>query len=330
MSEQDHTIQETLDQLSVLAPHANEQPQPPQRALAQLHQKIEAQQQTQLGARLRAWLTPPAPRLAWTAVFLLMLGLLFTIPGVRAAASDFLGLFRVQKFTAVSISPDQIAMLQQIAAEGVSPGELRLYQEPGQASAVASLAAAATRTGLSPVRTIPTLGPPAQIWVMDGGNGRFDIDLAGARTIVAAAGADPALLPDALENGRILINVFAGVQQQWANGAMLMQTESPLVEYPNGVDPALLGTALLQALGMSANEAARIASQIDWTSTLLLPIPSDMATFNEVTVNGSSGLALTSLDGAHAALLWQENGVIYLLTGRMGMAELLALARQVQ
>jgi hypothetical protein len=48
---------------------------------------------------------------------------------------------------------------------------------------------------------------------------------------------------------------------------------------------------------------------------LLLPVPESVATFNEVQINGSSGLALTSVDGENAVVLWQSDGMVYVLSG---------------
>ncbi|MCB9443820.1 MAG: anti-sigma factor, partial [Ardenticatenaceae bacterium] len=83
----------------------------------------------------------------------------------------------------------------------------------------------------------------------------------------------------------------------------------------------VLGEALLQMIGLNAAEAQRLAQNIDWTSTLLLPIPQDFASFNEVTVEGVSGLALNSVNGEGSALFWQKDGVVYLLLGPGLMAD---------
>jgi hypothetical protein len=66
---------------------------------------------------------------------------------------------------------------------------------------------------------------------------------------------------------------------------------------------------------MEQAEADSIAANFDWTSTLLVPIPENMASFNEVQVDGEVGLALNSLDGNNAAILWQREGVVYVLSG---------------
>ncbi|MCA9927357.1 MAG: hypothetical protein KC419_02725 [Anaerolineales bacterium] len=331
MNEQDKQTQDVLEALAVLQPKSTEMPKPARQAWAQMQQQTAPIRTSGWGYHLRAFFLSPARRVALTAVFLiLVLGTALSFPTVRAAAGEFLGLFRVQKFAAVSISPEQIAMLQQLAEQGLSPGELEIYDEPGAGVQVESLAAAKQITGLESLRTVPALGEPETIIVTDGGNGRFVIDVEGTRAILEAAGLDADLVPADLDNAGVRITVFAGVEQQWANGISLLQTESPIVEYPGAVNPELLGSALLQMLGMSAAEADRLAQQIDWTGTLLLPIPTNAATFNEVTVEGNSGIALTSLDGQFNALIWQRDSIIHLLMGEQDLGTLLNLAQDLE
>lgn len=262
--------------------------------------------------------------LAFGLSLLVLVAILLSFPGVRAAASDFLGLFRVQKFAAVSVSPEQIALLEQVAEEGLTPGEFNVVQDPGEPTPVGNVGEAAARTGLD-VRTLPILGRPLEVSVTNRGEGAFIVNLEGARAIVAAAGADPNLLPDSLDGAQVDVTIFPGVQQAWSD-VMLLQAESPQVAYPDDVDTAVLGEALLQVLGTPAEEAQRIARSIDWTSTLLLPIPQEAATYREVTVNGVSGVAVKNVSGAETALLWQQDGVIYMLAGNRGVSELLDLA----
>ena len=119
------------------------------------------------------------------------------------------------------------------------------------------------------------------------------------------------------------INLF--LDSRWGEEITFTQAESPLVEYPADVDPVVLGEALLQVLGTEPREARRIARSIDWASTLLLPIPRELAAFSEVIVDGVSGAALAPLDGQGGAVLWQKDGNIYLLTTQGSFDELLAL-----
>ena len=323
MAQENKEIQETLDQLTVLAPA--ETPSKSM-AFARLQSEIpDPKSQINQGGK-------PMTRQRTLAIGLaavLFIAALFSFPAVRATASDFLGLFRVQKFAPISISPGQMATLEQLAEEGMAPGELEIRHEPGVAAAVDSLAEAGIQTGLN-VRTIAGLGDPSAINVIDGGDGRLRIDLAAARALMEAAGADPTLLPDNLDGAVVQVTVFPGVQQSWGEEFTFLQAPSPLVDYPDDVDAQALGEAALQVLGTEPREAHRIAQSIDWAGTLLMPIPSEMVTYNEVTVDGISGVALEPLDGSGGALMWQKEGNIYLLSTQGGTDELLNLAESLR
>jgi hypothetical protein len=260
-------------------------------------------------------------------VVLLMVAVAFSLQPVRALASDFLGLFRVEKFAAISVSPEQLALLEEVAEEGLYPGEVIMSEEPGAPEAVATIAEAEARVGRM-VATVPELGSPQEIQVTSGGSGQLLVDLESARSIVRAAGADPALLPDSLDGAAVDVTLYPTVEQRWSELA-LVQTQSPLVDYPEDVNPTVLGEALLRVLGMEPAEAERLARSIDWSSTMLLPIPDNFATFREVEVNGESGLALSSVDGEGSSVMWQSGGVVYVLAGQQAVDELLALAEAI-
>jgi len=140
------------------------------------------------------------------------------------------------------------------------------------------------------------------------------------------------LLPDSLDGARVDVVVHDSIGQLYDNGIFLLQSPSPDVNYPPDVNPTLLGEALLQVLGTDPAEAARIAQSIDWTSTLLLPIPQDLATYREVNVNGVSGVLLEPFDTeTEPAVVWQQDGMIYMMrAGRLSVDELLAHANTVR
>jgi hypothetical protein len=244
---------------------------------------------------------------------LALFSLAFAFPSVRAAASDFLGLFRVQKFAAISISPQQMAMLEQIAESGLFPGEVEMIQEPGEPVRVDSLADAESVAGGS-LRTLSELGAPDQIYTMTGGSGRLIINVADTRAIMEMAEVDPALIPDSLDGAPVNVTVYPAVSQQWED-IVLVQSPSPLVEYPDDVDTVALGEALLRVLGLDGRQARRLARSIDWTNTLLLPVPENIASFREVTIDGVTGIALSSINGRDTAVMWQKDGIVFVLSG---------------
>lgn len=321
--------QDVMEQLSVLAPQPGDAPRAPQQALALLKSRLDERRESPLIALWRN-LSMRRHRAAISGLAaLLLLVAVLALPPVRAAASDFLGLFRVQKFAAISISPQQMVLLEQVAEQGLYPGEFQSIQDPAPPQEVATLEEAIALAG-GPVQSVEALGPPSRIQVSGSGSGRLVVDLQSARRILRAADVDPRLLPNSLEGAEIDATVFPMVEQRWGDDLILMQSPSPQIDYPDDVDPDVIGQALLQMLGMSQAEAERLATRIDWSSTLLLPVPENLATFSEVTVNGNSALALTSLEGGENTLMWQEAGVIYVLIGADSIDALQDIAQSVQ
>lgn len=258
------------------------------------------------------------------------LALLMMMPSVRAAASEFLGLFRVQKFAPISISPEQLALLSQLEGQNVNPGEFVVVKEPGEPMQMGSLAEAGLLMGY-PVLTLPQrAGEPVEVYGTTGGSGYLTINLEGARAILQATNVDPMLLPDSLDGRQVNVTTYDSVQQVWADGLVLMQMASPVVEYPTDVDPAVLGGAMLRVLGVDAAAADDIARSIDWTSTMLLPVPQGMATYSDVTINGQSGVALSAIDGSGNGVIWQSGGMLYMLSGTSPVEQLLDYANELQ
>lgn len=312
MDDKDIEYRDVIEQLEALAPGAGENPRPASQALSRMKRQLESGPQLHTQRRTS---TMFKRRFVWaTLSVVVLLVIAVSIPGVRAAASDFLGLFRVQKFAPISISAEQLAILEEIADTGMYPGEIEMFDEPGPAVLVSSREAAGQEVGWNP-RAPQMLSEPDQVYVADGGSGRLTLDVDNTRALVSAAGADPNLIPDSLEGAVVDIVLYPSVSQHWADGVMLTESPVPFIEYPEAVDTDAIGEALLQALGMDRSQARRLSRSIDWTSTVLLPIPEDIATFNEVAVDRVDGLAFSSLDGAHSALLWQKNGRVYVLSG---------------
>lgn len=312
MMQHEEDVQEVLDTLSVLSPTAAEAPRPAPQALARLRAEIETEPYDSIFGRLTEMFRRKYA-LA-TVVVLVLFSAAFAFPSVRAAASDFLGLFRVQKFAPISISPEQLAMLEEIAESGLFPGEVEMIQEPGEPTRVDSLAEAESFAGSS-VRTLADLGEPDQIYTMTGGSGRLIVNVEDSRAIMEMAGVDPNLISDSLDGAPVNVTIYSAVSQQWED-IVLMQTPSPLVEYPEDVDTVALGEALLRVLGMDARQARRLARSIDWTNTVLLPVPENAASFSEIEVDGVSGIALASINGRDAAIMWQKDGVVFVLSGQ--------------
>jgi hypothetical protein len=76
----------------------------------------------------------------------------------------------------------------------------------------------------------------------------------------------------------------------------------------------------LQILGIPTADAQRIAQEIDWTSTVIIPLPTDVGRSQEVTVDGATGLLLEESrqgrPGRNSVLVWERDGILYSVDGQ--------------
>jgi hypothetical protein len=328
MNWNDAEVYDVLDRLAVLGPDEAESAETAALALQRVKHHIDTRTHTR---NSRSYdMTSNRRILTVGLATVLVLLSLMAFPSVRAAAGDFLGLFRVQKFAPISVSPEQLALLEQLGDQGLQPGEFISTMEPSDPQEVVSLQDAEALTGYE-LLEVRNRNLPASVYVTGAGSGYFVVDLEGARAIVGASGADPSLLPDNLEGARVDVAVYPSVQQIYSDGLKLMQTPSPTVNYPEDVDPTLLGEALLQVLGVESEAAHQIAQSIDWTGTLLLPIPRNLATYREVTIDGAMGVALEPFSADEdPAILWQKDGMIFMMTGPESTDELISQANRLR
>ena len=182
-------------------------------------------------------------------------------------------------------------------------------------------------------------GDPSDIAVTEGGSVTYTPDLQSMRAVFAALGMDPELLPESIDGQPFTITVPAGVALSYDDGEHdfgIMEMPSPSVDVPDGVDMEALGEAMLQAYGMSPREARRLSRSIDWTTTLVLPIPTDLASVSEISVNGNSGLWFEQTDGPEDgshngnALLWEADGTVYMVAGDISANTLMDIATSLQ
>jgi hypothetical protein len=315
---------------------------PAGQALAQLYHRIETRPHWKERLADMFGLTHRHARPALAALALvLIVTLAFGFEPVRVAAQDFLSIFRVRQFAVIPVGPEQMEKMEEISAlleQNFFLGEPIMAQE-SELRNVATLQEAIALTGFR-VRTLETVprGFSAQaIEVSSEGSGQLQVDLALARSLFETLGLDPALLPDSLGKEPLTIIIPAMVTQSWRYqgriGLNFVQGRSPSVDYPDDVDPVALGASVLQLLGMSEREAGRLSETIDWTSTLVLPIPTDVASFRELPVDGTTGLlinAQTDRHGSHNSLLWQRDGVLHFLEGNVSMETLVEIAGSIR
>ena len=89
------------------------------------------------------------------------------------------------------------------------------------------------------------------------------------------------------------------------------------MDAPPSLDVQQLAELGLQFTGMTKEQAHAYAQTVDWTSTLVVPIPRNAAQYKPVNVDGASGyLIQRPLDDApQYVIIWVKNGIIYAIAG---------------
>jgi hypothetical protein len=284
-------------------------------------------------------------RMAWAGLAtLVVIGLLFTLAPVQAAASEFLGLFRVRKFAVVSINPANLKNLENAGGQidKLLADNVTFVKKPSEPVTVASQAEAAQKAGIR-VRLPSKLSAQPKLQVSDEMQAKLKVDLVRLQAIVDAAGRTDIKLPKALDGANVEFNVPPIVAAMYDECeprptpacVQLVQAASPSVEAPAGVNLSQVGEAMLQVLGLSPAEAKHFAQTIDWSSTLVIPLPLDAASFRDVTIDGASGVLIESRASRGAArtqylLLWQKNDIVYGLSAWDDAARAIEIANSLK
>jgi hypothetical protein len=323
----------------------NEYREPPRPEFArQLQEKIEGETMKTQTNTWRRTLTRWSPALI-AGMILLALVLVVSLPPTRALAQDFLNLFRVKRFAALTVDPARAKELEnlRIDTEQLFGENMQVLKETGKPVKVASVQEASDRAGFRVA--VPTALPKnhtLEVYVQGEGSGVFTANAAKLQEVLDLTGVKDVSIPAQLDGAKITVTKPAAVELRYAfkNGKVsLMQAPSPEVELPPGVDLKQLAEIGLRVLGLSADEARSFANKVDWRSTFLVPIPANAAEVRQVSVNGADGLLLTSKGqskgnspyaSSETVLLWAKGGMVFAMYGELGTADMLEYANSVQ
>jgi hypothetical protein len=266
-----------------------------------------------------------------------------TFAPIRAFASEFLKLFRVQQITILSIDTTRLSELNGDATLGKQIGQLfsdsvKVTRESSGPKVVADAAEASQVAGFN-VRLWSESPSAPTLTVQDGTAFEFVVNRERAQAILNDAGRSDLALPESLDGATITVDIPAGVSaaygdcpkpqtgeenervnwRQLRSCVILAQIPSPSVTTPPNLDVAELAQIGLQFTGMTAEEARAFSTTVDWTSTLVVPLPRNGHEYTQVEVDGVTGNLIYRYtdDGvpAHYTLLWVKDGIVYALSG---------------
>ena len=310
----------------------------PRKAWGRFTRQIMQQKEISMNKR---WFSIPLVRFG--SVALVLLALILAFPSTRALAGELLNLFRVQQ---VQVVPVDFTGLEQLTGDGtlgnrfteLISSSVNMEQEPGEPVQAASAEEASQLAGFN-VR-IPAGMTPSQINVTSAAAFSMTLDRAKAQALLDEAGRNDLVLPASVDGADISVDIPASVsvafgtcprpgsevsgnteqsttERRYPDCVILAQIPSPNVNAPANLDIEALARIGLEFTGMSPEEAAELTSTVDWTSTLLVPIPRNAAVHEQVSVDGVTGTLIQrpSGEGPQFALLWVKDGIIYAISG---------------
>jgi hypothetical protein len=275
-----------------------------------------------------------------TGTAVVILSALLAVPAVRASASQFLALFRVNTLVAVQVQPNR---LDRLKAEQLEVGKLigehvQVLAEPGPPLAVGSLGEAGRAAGM-PIAVPRWLPPDSQIIetaVMGERVVQITASAVRLQQVMDALGINDLSAPAALDGQVVNIRVPPVVMVRYEHGTRrtrLFQAQLPQVTLPTTVDLSALGEIGLRILGLSPADARQMARAIDWHSTLLVPIPPVVSSFRQVTINGRQAIVLQHQppdQSLTSVVLWSTTDRVFALVSIASLEQVLAMAESVR
>ncbi len=307
-------------------------------ALAQLYERDHIQKENSM---LKKLFNSTIFRIG--LAFALILAIVLSVPSTRAMADQLLNLFRVQQVTVVPIDFTGMQQLSGDSTLGKQISQLLsssivMTKKPTDPVKAADASQASQLAGFN-VR-LPQGQTPSQISVQSGAAFTFKVDRARAQALLDEAGRSDLVLPASIDGANISVNIPAGVsvgygncpqptgegspmglngssRRQYGDCVLLAEIPSPTVDAPADVNVEQLAQIGLEFTGMSSEQAAAFAKTVDWTSSLVIPIPKNAATYEQVQVDGVMGTLIQRApdDAPQYALIWVKNGIIYAIGG---------------
>lgn len=274
----------------------------------------------------------------------IILAVVFSFPQARAFAGQFLNLFRVQQVVVVPVDLTGIQSLTGNDTLGKQVSDLiassvTTQQKPGTPVTAADAAQASQMAGFS-VR-VPQGMNPSRFSVENSSAFTLKIDVAKAQALLNESGRTDLVLPASINGQDVSVTIPASVSvafgtcpdpavpdtgaqlngggsagRRYPDCVILAEIPTPTVSAPADLNISQLAQIGLEFSGMTSDQAAAFVQTVDWTSTLVIPLPKNAATYDQVSVDGVTGTLIQrpADDAPQFALLWVKNGIIYAIS----------------
>ena len=266
-----------------------------------------------------------------------------TIAPVRSAAVGLFDVFRVEKFAVITIDASKMPVKmsddegQKRTGERPNPNVLGTYNgplQPEKPQVVASMGAAEAIVGteLAEVGEVLDGKSAGSVYVSDPVRASYTFDTDKIAAKMRESGIESIRVPQQIDGKTFTFSADRGVIVRYGteeNGAVFAQGPSPELTIPEGVNMDYLRQDFLMIPGIPTDVQQQVQAIEDWERTLIIPVPAN-GTSREVKIDGHEGVLIGDAAGENNGVLWQRDGMLYAVGGKMSGAQALEAARAVR
>lgn len=265
------------------------------------------------------------------------------VPATRHLTQRFFGSLRVKKVQAVNVDlsnfvgPGADATLQNMVSQMISDKVTVTQTEKAQQ---ASDAAAASRLAGFHAELLGGREDQPELLVTGAHAFTLTVDRPRLQAILREAGRADLQVPQSADGATVEVSIPRELRarygtcpgrrsatanvatptphtMQYTDCVLLSEGPSPVVSVPSGLDLQRLAEIGLELAGMTQQQAQQFLNHVNWKSTLGMPIPRYMRSYETVKVDGVQGtlLNMAGRRGPTYALLWAKSGKVYSLIG---------------
>jgi hypothetical protein len=298
-------------------------------------------------------------RLLWAASFgIAVIAISLTFPATRSFAQRLLATLRVERVQTVTLDFESMSggtsheSLQALAKLLSDNTVITTNEKEFTANSQSS----ASQIAGFPVRLLSTRTDKPSYDISGAHAFHMTLDRSRLQDVLDQSGRSDLILPASLEGATVSVQMprsvavtYGGCKKAQQNdGAepsadptdsclVVIQAPSPTINVPADMNLQQLAEIGLQLAGWSPEKAREFCQTVDWKSTLVLPIPRNVDSYETVSINGVRG-TLMHFPATHSnhpdrpsfGLIWVDNGIIYSVFGRGDSSSAVQLASSLQ
>lgn len=277
-------------------------------------------------------------KLMTAACLTLVLLVCVTVQPIRAAISNALTVFRVEKIKGIALTMDDIRQIQdQINQKNpnINIDQLGSMKMTGGETKQKSLSEAAVPVDFQLMIPKSLIGTEPEVSQVDPARVEFTLKVDAVNELMKSYGATK-LLPVSIDGKTVAVDMARQINMVWQTEqgpVYLTETAKPALEVPADVDVDQIHDALLELPILPENLKNQLKGITDWKNTLYIPVVGEIS--EEITINGQTAWIYSNgtTDGKdpdsrlQSTLVMIVDNTICALGGSMDKATLIALAK---